>query len=157
MASGEAGRVLYPKAMPGPPRTELSMTAGSKVLVIDDDQDFRASVTSILEDQGYEVIEAESGKEGLRKLVEHKPSLIILDIMMECCTEGYGVNQAIKFQDQYKDYRNIPIIMVSSIEQSPDERFPMASEVEMIRPDRYLTKPIDIPGFLDVVRKAVAA
>ena len=132
------------------------MTASSKVLVIDDDRDFRASVRSLLENHGYAVIEAESGKEGLQKLVEDKPDVILLDIMMECTTEGYGVNQAIKYQDAYEEYRDTPIIMVSSIEESPDERFPMASEVEMIRPDSYLTKPLDIPGFLEVVKKAVA-
>jgi len=132
------------------------MTASSTVLVIDDDRDFRASVKSLLENHGYAVIEAESGKEGLQKLVEHKPDVILLDIMMECSTEGYGINQAIKYQDAYKEYRNTPIIMVSSIEESPDERFPMASEVEMIRPDRYLAKPLDIPGFLEAVKKAVA-
>jgi len=46
--------------------------------------------------------------------------------------------------------------MLSSIEESPDERFPMAAEVDMIRPDSYLTKPIDIPTLLEAVGKAVA-
>jgi CheY-like chemotaxis protein len=127
-----------------------------RVLVIDDDQDFRASVKSLLESHGFTVVEADSGKDGLRKLVEHKPDLIILDVMMECCVEGYGVTQAIKYQEAYAAYRNTPIIMVSSIEESPDERFPMSAEVEMIRPDRYLTKPLQIEKFLEVVGRTVA-
>ena len=127
-----------------------------KILVIDDDQDFRASVRAILETQGYGVLEADSGKEGLRQMVEKRPSIIVLDIMMECDVEGYGVNQAIKYQDAYADYRNIPIIMTSSIELSPDERYPMAGELDMIRPDFYLTKPLDIPRFLEVVQRAAA-
>ena len=45
--------------------------------------------------------------------------------------------------------------MVSSIQESPDDRFPRAPEVDMIRPDRYLTKPLDIPKFLEIVRKVV--
>jgi len=133
------------------------MAASSKVLVIDDDRDFRASVRSLLEDQGYVVVEAESGQEGLKKLVEHKPDIILLDIMMECSTEGYGVNQAIKYQEAYQEFRNTPIIMVSSIEETPDERFPMAGEVETIRPDSYLTKPLDIPRFLEIVKRTAAA
>lgn len=132
------------------------MTANPKVLVIDDDDDFRLSVKSLLESRGYAVIEADSGKDGLRKLLEHKPDLILLDIMMECCCEGYGLNQAIKYQEAYAEYRNIPVIMVSSIQECPDERFPMSPEVEMIRPDRYLTKPLDIPRFLEVVTGALA-
>lgn len=131
------------------------MATGARVLMIDDDADFRESVRTVLESNGYEVFEAATGKEGLQKLVEHKPGLIILDIMMECCTEGYGVNQAIKYQDAFEGYRNIPIVMVSSIEQSPDERFPMAGELDMIRPDLYMTKPLDIPKFLEVVRKTI--
>jgi CheY-like chemotaxis protein len=92
----------------------------------------------------------------LRKLVEHKPDVIVLDIMMDYSTDGYGVNQAIKYQDAYAEFRSVPIIMVSSIRESPDELFPMAAEVEMIRPDNYLTKPLDIPKFLDVLETVAA-
>ena len=132
------------------------MAAGIKVLVIDDDQDFRASLRPVLETRGYTVIEADSGEEGLRKLVEQRPNVIILDIMMESSAEGYGVTQAIKWQEAYRDFRETPILMVSSIQESPDERFPMASEVDMIRPDTYLSKPLNIPRFLEVLEKAAA-
>lgn len=131
------------------------MSAG-KLLVIDDDRDYRDSVRALLESEGFTVIEASSGDEGLRLLLEDPPDAIVLDIMMRCCCEGYGVNQAIKFQEEYAGCRDIPIIMASSIEQSPDELFPMAGEVAMIRPDYYVTKPLDIPRFLEVVRQAVA-
>jgi len=132
------------------------MPASLKILVIDDDQDFRASLRSLLESHGYMVLEADSGRDGLRKVVEQTPDIIVLDIVMECDSEGYGVNQAIKYQDAYADYRNIPIVMVSSIDLTPDERFPMAGELDMIRPDFYLTKPLDIPKFLEVVQRAAA-
>jgi CheY-like chemotaxis protein len=130
------------------------MSAG-KLLVIDDDRDFRDSVRCLLESEGFAVVEASSGDEGLRLLTLDPPDAIILDIMMRCCCEGYGVTQAVKFRDEYADSRDIPIIMASSIEQSPDELFAMAGEVGMIRPDYYVTKPLDIPRFLEVVRRAV--
>jgi CheY-like chemotaxis protein len=90
-------------------------------------------------------------------VLEHKPDSILVDIMMETTVEGYGVTYALKYRDEYAESRNIPLFMISSIEESPDERFPMSAEVEMIRPDRYLTKPLDIPKFLELLEKAVGA
>jgi CheY-like chemotaxis protein len=132
------------------------MSTGLKVLVIDDDQDFRASLRPVLEQEGYAVLEAETGGQGLRKLLEHRPDVLIVDIMMESSTEGYGLTQAIRWQEAYQEFRRVPIIMVSSIEETPDERFFMAAEVDMIRPDQYLTKPLDIPRFLEVLKRLAA-
>ena len=127
----------------------------ARILLIDDDQDFRASVRSLLESRGYEVFEAASGREGLRKVLECKPDAIIVDIMMETSSEGYGVTQALKYQEEFAACARVPVFMVSSIEESPDERFPMSAEVDMIRPDRYLTKPLDIGAFLQLLEKEV--
>ncbi len=131
------------------------MACAGRILIIDDDDDFRASTRALLESRGFEVFEAASGKEGLQRLPECRPDLILLDIMMECCSEGYGVNQAIKWRDEYRDFRHIPVIMISSIQESPDQLFPMAGEVEMIRPDFYVTKPLDVPAFLATLESAL--
>lgn len=132
------------------------MTTKPKILVIDDDRDFLASVRSILESNDYAVVEAESGKLGLEMLVEHKPDAIVLDIMMETTTEGYSVTNSIKLMDEYKDVRNTPIVMVSSIEKSPEERFPLSEGyVDTISPGYYLTKPLDIPKFLETLEKVL--
>jgi CheY-like chemotaxis protein len=133
------------------------MAVSPKVLIIDDDQDFRVSVRSILESHGYQVIEADSGREGLRQVVENKPGVILLDIMMESSVEGYGITHSLRYRDEYEPYRQIPIIMVSSIEESPDERFPMSPETEMIRPDGYLTKPLEIGKFLELMKSVAAS
>jgi CheY-like chemotaxis protein len=125
------------------------------VLVIDDDTDFTTAVRVVLEGEGYRVVTAASGREGLRLLRESPPDLIILDVMMESLTEGYGVNEAIKHSGEYEQYQQTPILMVSSVQESPDQLFPRAPETDMIRPDRYLTKPLDIPMFLEVVRRAL--
>jgi len=127
----------------------------AKVLVIDDDSDFRAAVKSLLESHGYSVLEAASGHEGLQLVLQHKPDVILVDIMMESSVEGYGVTHSLKYRDEYAEYRNIPVFMVSSIEETPDERFPMSPEVDLIRPDRYLTKPLDIQQLLQLLEKAV--
>ncbi len=133
------------------------MPRPAKVLMIDDDADCRTSVRHLLEGRGYTVIEADCGRDGLRKAVEHGPDLILLDVMMECDSEGYGVTQAIKHQDSYAALRGVPIIMMSSIQESPDELFPMSPESELIRPDRYISKPVDASVLLEAVENALAA
>lgn len=130
------------------------MPTKKTVLMIDDDQDFTASVRAVLEAEGYDVEVASSGREGLRKVRESEPDVIVLDVMMESTSEGYAVSGAIMQSEDYATFRDIPVIMVSSIPESPDERFPRAPEVDQIRPRAYLTKPLDIPRFLEVVAKA---
>lgn len=131
------------------------MASDQTVLIIDDDVDFRESMRSLLEGHGYKVIEADSGAKGLQLVVEHKPDLIFLDVMMENDTEGYGVSFSLRNSEEYAPYRSIPIFMISSIEESPDERFALSDEAELIRPDRYLTKPLDIPRLLELIKTAV--
>jgi CheY-like chemotaxis protein len=138
------------------PQGVRQMTGKPKVLVIDDDPDFRASVGALLESRGYAVLEAASGAQGLETLVAEKPSLVVLDVMMRCDCEGYGVTHAIKHKDEYRDVRDVPVLMTSSIEQSPDDRFSMCGEAELIRPEYYLSKPLDIPRFLEIVERVCA-
>jgi CheY-like chemotaxis protein len=128
-----------------------------KVLLIDDDQDFRASVKSLLEIHGYEVFEADSGREGLRQVLACKPDAILLDIMMESDAEGYGVTWSLRYRDEYAEFRRTPIFMISSIEETPDERFAMAGEVDMIRPDWYLVKPLDFEKLFALLAREVRA
>lgn len=128
--------------------------AKEKILIIDDDDDYRLSIRTLLESHQYDVSEASSGKKGLEMLQKVKPDLIVLDIMMETIDQGYSLNQIIKFQTQYEEYKHIPILMVSSIEEDPFSRFAQAGgQVEMIIPDQYMTKPVDIPKFLDLIQK----
>jgi CheY-like chemotaxis protein len=132
------------------------MASRARVLIIDDDADYKASVQPLLEAEGYEVFTAASGKEGIRKIAECLPDVIVLDVMMESSTEGYVVSQTVKFQMEQHAVGDIPILMVSSIEMSPDELFPRAEEVGMIRPDAYMTKPLDFERFLKTIDKLVS-
>lgn len=128
-----------------------------RVLVIDDDGDFRAAVVALLSAHGYTVAEAASGREGLEQLRAVDPDLVVLDVMMENAFEGYGVTQAIHYQPGFAEFQDVPIVMVSSIQENPEERFLKAEyEAGMVRPDFYLTKPLDVPRFLATVEKALA-
>ncbi len=130
------------------------MNARPKILVIDDDPDFRASVRALLESRQYDVLEAQGGQEGLDVLVRERPALVVLDIMMKCSCEGYGITWMVKEKEEFAEVRNTPILMTSTIELSPDERFGMCPEADLIRPDYYLPKPLDVPQFLAIVEQA---
>ena len=124
------------------------------ILIIDDDADYTASTRALLESHGHTVLTASSGTEGLEKIKSEQPDVIVLDIMMETIDEGYSLNQMVKFQKDYEKYRDIPILMVSSIQEDPLSRYPQASGwVDMIIPDQYMTKPLDIPKFLELIGK----
>ena len=125
----------------------------TKILIIDDDEDYRASTRAMLISSGYDVSEANCGREGLKAALEQMPALIVLDIMMDSPVEGYTVNQAIRHRDEYSALQDVPILMVSSVPLDPSARFPMAPETEMITPDAYMTKPLDVTKFLELVQK----
>ncbi|MCK4343421.1 MAG: response regulator [Phycisphaerae bacterium] len=128
------------------------MADKAKILIIDDDEDYLASTRALLEGEGYEVIEALTGRAGREVAHKNKPDLIVVDIMMESPVEGYSVVQALRFGAAGTDVGEIPIIMVSAVKDDPSSRFPMAEGMPMITPDAYFTKPLDIPKFLECVQ-----
>jgi two-component system KDP operon response regulator KdpE len=128
------------------------MPVQAKILIIDDDADYRASTRALLEGEGYEVIEAESGAQGLAAARADRPSLIVLDVMMDYLSEGYSVHQALKRSEEYRELRDVPIIMASSVEVDPASLFGWVGNTSAITPDAYMTKPLDIPKFLECIR-----
>jgi CheY-like chemotaxis protein len=125
-----------------------SCRATRRILLIDDDEDYAASTMALLEAHGYAVSYARTGREGLRLAQAEHPDLIVLDVMMENDSAGYEVNETVKFAPGFESVRHIPILMVSSIPIDPAERFAHAGEVDLVTPNAYLTKPLDIPRFL---------
>ena len=128
-----------------------------RILVIDDDADYRVSIRALLEGEGYDVLEASSGKEGLAATREHGPDLIVLDVMMESLDTGYSVNQAIKFVPEYRELGPIPILMVSSVELDPATLYGWMGNASRITPDAYMTKPLDVRAFLAKVADLLEA
>ena len=124
-------------------------------MIVDDDADYRASARELLEQEGYEVTEAASGKEALDAVRSGQPDLVVLDVMMDGPDDGYSVNQALKFTARYEDSSEVPILMVSAIEEPPESRFPLVAEAAMIAPDAYMTKPLNVPKFLELVKQLI--
>ena len=128
------------------------MPGKARILIIDDDDDYRASTRALLEGEGYEIAEANSGSAGLAAARELGPNLIVLDVMMEYQGEGYSINQVLKTSEEYRDLRDIPVIMASSIEVDPASMFGWVGDTSAITPDVYMTKPLDIGKFLQSVK-----
>ncbi len=98
------------------PRPATSAPEGStSVLCIDDDPDVIEILTKYLVPEGYSVTGANSGDEGIKLALEHRPSLITLDIMMPH-KDGWQVLRELKANDQLKD---IPVIIHSIIDNKP--------------------------------------
>jgi len=81
-----------------------------KILLIDDSEDVRSNTAEMLELSSYEVIVAENGKTGIEKALEHRPDLIICDIMMPVLG-GYGVLHTVHKNEAIK---NTPFIFLTA-------------------------------------------
>jgi PAS domain S-box-containing protein len=89
-----------------------------KILVIDDDKAAADLVQLILEPEGYHVIKAFDGREGLRRAISEQPSLILLDLIMP---EMSGFNVAYQLRQQ-PETSGIPIIVLTSMDIDQDTR-----------------------------------
>ena len=98
----------------------------AKILMIDDDGDFVAGMRILLESRGHEFHAAANGEEGLQRVKELEPDLIVLDVMMDTRTEGFHVSLQLRDrspQSEYAAFRNVPILMLTSIHQTTALRF----------------------------------
>ena len=95
-----------------------------KVLIIDDDANIVKYLSVALGKSGYETMGAHDGKDGLEKVGEFAPDLIVLDIMMPKKT-GLVVFRQLRGHDEYK---SIPVIMLTSIADVMDEQEALATE-----------------------------
>ncbi|MEE9617656.1 MAG: response regulator [Anaerolineae bacterium] len=127
-----------------------------KILVIEDDLDMLAALRMPLEASGYEMIAAATGEEGLQKVEEVEPDLIILDVMMETTTAGFQVSLQLRSPDpesEYAAYRHIPILMLTAIHTTTSLRF--GPDEAYLPVDDFVDKPIDPDVLLEKVRALI--
>jgi DNA-binding response OmpR family regulator len=117
--------------------------ANKRILVVDDEMQLVDMVKMRLEANGYSVISAYDGQDGLDKARKERPDLIILDLMLPKI-DGYKVCRMLKFDEKYK---NIPIILFTARAQQEDEK--LGKEVGA---DAYITKPFEPQVLLDKIK-----
>ena len=93
--------------------------AVKKILVVDDDRDLVASMEAFLRARGFDVATANNGREAYERIVEKRPDLIVLDVMMDYDEEGMVFASALKSDGPTRD---IPIIMVSGFNVQKETR-----------------------------------
>jgi CheY-like chemotaxis protein len=97
-----------------------------------------------LESAGHQIVEAGSGKEGLKKIKAEHPDLIILDVMMETHTEGFQLALKLHSPDPASDlkkFKDIPILMLTAIHSTTPMRY--EPDIDYLPVELFVDKPID--------------
>ncbi len=125
----------------------------AKILVVDDDPEIQEAISLILEANGYNVVTAQDGLDGLNKLKEEKPDLMILDLLMPRL-DGFGVCKELK-DPRWSKYAHIPIIILSSVrEDASRRRYELETGVQL-DVDDYVEKPIEHTVLLERIGKVL--
>ena len=124
-----------------PDAPEDATPAVNTVLVVDDDDNFHHLIERTLAGEGFNLVRAMGGQEGLRLAKELSPAVITLDVMMPGM-DGWAVLAALKADP---DLADIPVIMVTIIDQKNMGYALGAAE--------YLTKPIERERLISVLNK----
>lgn len=111
-------------------------------MIVDDDNDIRDAITQILEYEGFSVLSAANGQEGIEKLKNGNPALILLDLMMPVMN-GWQFKSKIESDPRLAQ---IPVVILSA-----DGNIQQKSE--NIGVAGFLKKPIQLETLLDTVKK----
>jgi CheY-like chemotaxis protein len=145
-----------------------------RVLVVDDDDNTRRFLSVALSENGYDPVTASDGDEGLRMVGESKPDLILLDVMMPKKT-GFVMFKQLRRKDEYKD---IPVIMLTAVAEVLEEDESQATgdtferpfdslreslkktiikmrDEGLVRPEKFIDKPIDPDELIDAVKELI--
>ena len=113
-----------------------------KVLIADDDPDMRIAMTAVLESHGYSVIRVCNGEEALEKLVQERPHLLVLDLLMPRM-DGFAVCRELKEPRRVREYPKVPILILTSTrEEAGRRRYELETGLDL-DVDDYVEKPID--------------
>src|SRR5437762_6405128 len=114
------------------------------ILIVDDDRELVEGLRAMLEKQGYTVIQAHDGHQGKQMIYNHKPSLVILDMMMPRMG-GYPVLEHFRGKDAP------PISMITANEGTRHKAY-----AEYLGVVDYIRKPFATERLLEAVQKAVS-
>ena len=115
-----------------------------KVLVCDDERNIVRMIQVSLSREGYDVVTAYDGKEGLEKVKEEKPDILVLDVMMPYM-DGFEVLKTLRREPETE---NLPVIMLTAKAQDKD-----VFEGYQFGADMYLTKPFNPRELISFIQR----
>jgi DNA-binding NtrC family response regulator len=118
--------------------------AKSCILIVDDEPNARAALRTILGEEGYEIAEARDGEEGLQKLADLSPALVLADVRMP---RKDGLQMLREAREQGSEAVFVMMTAYATVEA--------AVEAMRAGADSYLTKPLDVNAALAVIEKAL--
>ncbi|MQY58962.1 MAG: response regulator [Clostridia bacterium] len=123
-----------------------------KVLLVDDEVDFVKVNKVTLEKKGYKVVAAYDGTEALRKALQEKPDIIILDVMLKKKTEGFDVSRELR---EHKETRDTPIILLTAIKENMDIEGEIEPDKEWLPVTEFLEKPVSPDELVEKIAKVL--
>ncbi len=137
-----------------------------RILLVDDDRNSVRFLSAVLRSHGYDPVAAHDGDEGLEKIKQTQPDLIVLDVMMPKKT-GFALFAQLKRDERFKQ---IPILMLTGVaellqelEDHEEESFERPYDAlreslkqtiqemrkdGLVRPDMFVDKPVDPESFV---------
>jgi DNA-binding response OmpR family regulator len=103
-----------------------------KILIVDDEPSIIVALQFLMEQNGYETLVAFSGEEAMEVVAQHRPDLILLDIMLPV-VDGFEVCQRVREKVDWKDIR---IVLVTALDRESNVAKGLA-----LGADAYVTKP----------------
>src|ERR1700710_3334434 len=114
-----------------------------RILVVEDEPRMRANLATILSMEGYEVVTASDGREGVAAARQHKPDFIFCDLAMPNL-DGHGMLAAVRADDTIA---RTPFVFLTARGDRPDIRTGMN-----LGADDYLVKPVDVSELVGAIQ-----
>ncbi|MBI2958340.1 MAG: response regulator [Chloroflexi bacterium] len=131
-----------------------AMVYKAKILVVDDDPDIVGAVSAVLEAHEYQVVSAPDGQQGLDRLREERPDLMILDLMMPRM-DGFAVCKEL-LDPRWAKY-HVPILIFSSVKgEASNRRYELETGLSLYADD-YVEKPVDPHSLIERVENLLSS
>lgn len=128
------------------------MNSKKRILLVDDDADFRASVKDWLESNGYEVVVACDGAAGLAEAAREKPDLMILDVMMTTDVEGIEISRKIAESPELK---RMPVLIMTGVRAAKNLPFGLEPDASWLPVRAVLEKPVPPDVLLREIQRLI--